>query len=121
MGIQRTGNQTLSRRMITKHTPGPWKSDGYYVRQSGTAGGRMIADVCYTGPHHTPPEEYPRSCRIVDEANANLIAAAPDLFIALHAAVETYDQFPKEVCEEIAPDWLPQAKSAIAKAKGEQV
>jgi len=64
-------------------TPGPWKSDGYYVRQSGQRGSRMIADVCYTGPHHTPPDEYPQICRIADEANARLIAAAPDLLEAL--------------------------------------
>lgn len=68
-----------------KHTPGPWKADGYHVRQSGQRGTRMIADVCYTGPHHTPPEEYPASCRIVDIANANLIAAAPDLLSVCQA------------------------------------
>jgi hypothetical protein len=64
-------------------TPGPWKADGYHVRQSGQRGTRMIADVCYTGPHHTPPNEYPKSCRIKDEANARLIAAAPDMLEAL--------------------------------------
>ena len=64
-------------------TPGPWKADGYHVRQSGLHGTRMIADICYTGPHHTPPEEYPKSCQIADEANARLIAAAPEMLEAL--------------------------------------
>lgn len=50
----------------------------------------MIADVCYTGPHHTPPEEYPKSCRLVDEANARLIAAAPDLLQAMLAIEERF-------------------------------
>jgi len=68
------------------HTPGPWKADGYMVRQDGSSGSRMIADICYTGPHHTPESEYPRSCRIVDEANARLIAAAPEMLEALEAA-----------------------------------
>lgn len=65
--------------MSAKHTPGPWKADGYQIRQSGKTGTRMIADIGYTGPHHTPPDEYPESCRHVDEANAILIAAAPEL------------------------------------------
>jgi hypothetical protein len=48
----------------------------------------MIADVCYTGPHHTHPAEYPKSCRLADEANARLIAAAPEMLEALEAADE---------------------------------
>jgi hypothetical protein len=69
------------------HTPGPWNADGYHVRQSGQCGTRMISDVCYTGPHHTPPEEYPKSCRIADEANARLIAAAPEMLEALEMLI----------------------------------
>jgi hypothetical protein len=69
-------------------TPGPWKADGYYVRQSGQRGTRMIADVCYTGPHHTPPEEYPKSCRLADEANARLIAAAPLMLEAINYVLD---------------------------------
>ena len=65
------------------HTPGPWTADGYHVRQSGINGTRMIADVCYTGRHHTPPNEYPISCRLMDESNAQLMAAAPELLEAL--------------------------------------
>ena len=71
-------------------TPGPWKADGYHVRQSGQRGTRMIADVCYTGPHHTPPDEYPKSCRLADESNARLIAAAPELLEAMMAIDERY-------------------------------
>ena len=72
---------------MKKFTLGPWKADGYNVRQSGKLGTRMIADVCYTGPHHTPPNEYPKSCKIVDEANARLIAASPDLLDACKEAL----------------------------------
>lgn len=60
-------------------TSGPWRAEGYEVYQRVT-GTRHIA---YTGPHHTPPDEYPKSCRRVDEANARLIAAAPMMFSAL--------------------------------------
>ncbi len=69
--------------MSATHTPGPWKAAGYYVRQAGNGGNRMITDIAFTGPHHTPPQGYPKSCRLVDEANARLIAAAPELLEAL--------------------------------------
>ncbi len=81
--IPQAGSDCQERLVNGSFTPGPWKADGYNVRQSGQRGTRMIADVCYTGPHHTPPDEYPKSCRIADEANARLIAAAPDLLAAL--------------------------------------
>jgi hypothetical protein len=54
-----------------KRTPDTWIADGYDVKQRG---GRMIA---YCGPHHTPPHQYPPSCRLQDEENARWIAAAP--------------------------------------------
>lgn len=81
--IPQAGSDCQERLVNGSFTPGPWKADGYTVRQSGQRGTRMIADVCYTGPHHTPPDEYPKICRIADEANARLIAAAPDLLAAL--------------------------------------
>ena len=80
---QQTSSHREERLVSGSFTPGPWKADGYHVRQSGQRGTRMIADVCYTGPHHTPPDEYPKSCRLADEANARLIAAAPDMLEAL--------------------------------------
>ena len=52
-------------------TPDPWIADGYDLRQKN---GRMIA---YFGPHHTPADEYPMSCRLQDEANCQWVAALP--------------------------------------------
>ena len=80
---EKTGGGWMGRLVSGSFTPGPWKADGYHVRQSGQRGTRMIADVCYTGPHHTPPDEYPKSCRIADESNARLISAAPEMLDAL--------------------------------------
>lgn len=62
--------------MPTETTPAaststPWVANGYDIRQSG--GGRYIAN---TGPHHTPPSEYPTRCRLEDESNARLIVEA---------------------------------------------
>lgn len=63
-------------------TPDTWIADGYDVKQRG---GRMIA---YCGPHHTPAHEYPQSCRLQDEENAQWIAAAPARIAALEGALE---------------------------------
>jgi hypothetical protein len=50
------------------------------------------------------------------EANARLIAAAPDLLAHLEAGERTFRQAPNPT-EEIA--WLEQARTLIAKTKGE--
>ena len=91
--------------MSKSHTPGPWEANGYDVRQPR---GRYIA---YCGPSHTPDDVYPKSCKIEDEANARIIAAAPELL---------------NVLEDIIHDtgtggywWGEKALAAIAKAKGE--
>ncbi len=65
-------------------TPDAWIADGYDVRQRG---GRIIA---YCGPHHTPPNEYPASCRLQDEENARWIAAAPSRIAELEAQLRRY-------------------------------
>ncbi len=102
---------------MSKHTPGPWEANGYHIRQRVT-GTRSIAEVAYTGPHHTPAHEYPKSCRLVDEANARLIAAAPDLLEALEAIMGS-DVFE---WNGSAAFWLQdKVRAAIAKAKGEQL
>jgi hypothetical protein len=67
-------------------TPDTWIADGYDVKQRG---GRMIA---YCGPHHTPPHEYPTSCRLQDEENARWIAAAPARIAVLEKALEDLRQ-----------------------------
>jgi hypothetical protein len=98
--------------MNTSHTPGPWKADGYHVRQSGQRGTRSIADVCYTGPHHTPPDEYPKSCRIVDEANARMIAAAPEMVEALERIRAYQGRFGEDDPQSIAADILDKIHAA---------
>jgi hypothetical protein len=52
-----------------KRTPGRWIRERYVIKQPG---GRVCADV---GPHHTPPNEYPRSCQVADEQNGDFIAS----------------------------------------------
>jgi hypothetical protein len=95
-----------------KHTPGPWIADRYDVRQSGSTGSRMVAAICYTGPLHTPASEYPKSCRLQDEANARLIASAPEMLAALEMALDQSwnGPIPDSVREKCA--------AVISKAKG---
>ena len=102
----KAGSDCQKRLVSGSFSEGPWKADGYHVRQSGQRGTRMIADVCYTGPHHTPPEEYPKSCRLVDEANARLIAAAPEMLAALERIRDYQGRFGEDDPQSIAGDIL---------------
>ena len=88
--------------MEKKHTPGPWKTqthislDRLEIRD---ADGRRIA-VCAM--------DYPMSAKTHD-ANASLIAAAPELLEALIGVVKVADRATKE---------FDKARVAISKAIG---
>ena len=88
-----------------KHTPGPWTA-----RRVHTGGfdifderGRDVVTV-YGGGVETESRE----------ANARLIAAAPDLLEALSRAVHSYDGVPPRH----HPAWFDEARAAIARARG---
>jgi hypothetical protein len=89
--------------MKPRHTSGPWIAEGYNIRKQN---GRHVA---YCGPHHTPPEIYPRACKLEDEANAALIAAAPDL---LAFAEEAFKSSTSRRLRRLA-------REQIAKVKGQ--
>ena len=89
-----------------KHTPGPWRYEGAEVWATApmrfnltTAGTPMIATLC---KHEDADGRFPV------EANARLIAAAPELLEALEYAIK---QVP-----ELAT--VPGIAAAIAKATG---
>lgn len=93
--------------MSAQHTPGPWCIDdfeqvGLHVAmhpqkttaiRAGTKAGRLIAFL-----HQS------------DEANARLIAAAPDLLAALKDLLDDIDEY---VGNKF---WIDRARAAIAKA-----
>jgi hypothetical protein len=54
-----------------------------------------------------------------NKANAHLIAAAPDMYEALEAMVEQYDNGPDAPILESAHKALTAAKEALTKARGE--
>jgi len=96
------------------HTPGPWKVAGIAWE---------VASGVWTRHIHTP--EFVRGVvlghqargrtEVEVEANARLIAAAPDLLAACEAAVFGANHID---CVRAMQEVLPQIRSAIAKAKG---
>lgn len=99
--------------MSASHVPGPWMVDGI-ARVKGTSSldypitdqrGLCVAHVIFNEDGGDNREE----CH----ADANLIAAAPELLEALELILATTSRELFEV------DALQKAKAAIAKAKGE--
>ena len=92
----------------TKWTPGPWdKSHNGHYWDIG------VRDDCPVVPI------YPSTCIGVQtgmEANANLIVAAPELYDALENLVRELEE------TGLQAEWdnYPQARAALAKARGEQ-
>ncbi|HEY4136462.1 MAG TPA: hypothetical protein VGO34_14755 [Alphaproteobacteria bacterium] len=88
---------------VSKHTPGPWAIEHKnpfetFVRGApNEEGSRYVVAIVHPGHDNAT------------EANARLIAAAPDLLDALKAVVAVADR---------KTDVFDQARAAIAKAEG---
>lgn len=113
--------------MNAKHTPGPWVTYGDMARIKAVVDGSTIADAYWSGDDKT-------SAKVTSEqmteanANARLIAAAPDL---LRACQELSDSDPLDSewgycsCCKANPRRhlddcaLALARAALAKATGE--
>ncbi|MEY2681170.1 MAG: hypothetical protein RL661_1401 [Pseudomonadota bacterium] len=113
---------------MTKPTPGPWFADefGYiwrrdpvelYQNGGNVAGDRPIASV-HTGWNKDYFQSYPL------EANARLIAAAPDLLEALQEYVRLFEDHcitnPSSEDKDFTGYLAELARSAIKKATGEE-
>lgn len=107
---------------MSKHTPGPWILETVRT-QSG---------LCHkVGPFPAKREDlpsrhaclyadYPSSCNPADqelEANARLIAAAPELLEALEASLDYIERHTYGGTDGLA--LIDKTRAAIAKAKGE--
>jgi hypothetical protein len=95
----------MENAMNTQHTPGPWFAGTGWVGAGQIKDGRVIARV----------DNYPYGN---SEANARLIAAAPDLLAAMLDLIQQLEGIG-------IPDWhgaegltLEQARAAIAAAEG---
>lgn len=110
----------------TKWTPGPWRchishphlgingkpsNDGipyeYCITGSNENGGSVLPIL---GRTHNWPENF--------KANANLIAAAPELFAALEELLSEW--FDEEGTGTQDDPFVAKARAALAKARGEQ-
>lgn len=94
----------------SKHTPGPWQCS---ARPSGPwwhigAGNQSVCTVHACSKKHAPVYA------AMFKANADLIAAAPDLLAALSALLLEYQHIHPNDPND--PVWL--ARAAIAKAEG---
>jgi hypothetical protein len=105
--------------MSSAHTPGPW----FTTRPHGTIyiearlRGSTLQEVAAVGPTEAPEQQ---------EANARLIAAAPDLLEALQQLVLINERH-NAACETVLgrpldwkDDYLDAARAAITKATGGQ-
>jgi len=71
---------------MTKHTPGPWKAEVLETVGNSTSGFLhrwFVTSVDQPGPWTTTVARLPDHPNHIGEANARLIAAAPDLLEAL--------------------------------------
>jgi hypothetical protein len=111
--------------MSTKHTPGPWTAHGPATK--GNQWG-VVADLAYDARRGarrriallgSPRSWDGLSVQAEDEANAQLIAAAPDMLAALKLLLSLieYTQMP---AGETTAKAKAAAYAAIAKATGEQ-
>lgn len=103
--------------MNTKHTPGSWVFAYGSVYREDTLHDESsirIALMDRNEPHTTPCER---------DANARLIAAAPDLLAACEAALRRLEHYTAdtETCDLGVPDEraLALIREAILKAKGD--
>ena len=110
---------------MRKHTPGPWKLEPYDSCLAGDdfqwggiwAGPVMLDGINYGQPPYTPikPETLERM-----EADARLIAAAPDLLEALKMVRDADDDCKRDGLPTIPPAARATIDVAIAKATGEK-
>ena len=95
--------------MSVQHTPGPWKA--YPIEMNhGLPYTPVAANTLLAKVYSEAFGDYEQS-----EANARLVAAAPDLLAALRAMVSAQHSGP--ISDEMLAAWK-QGKSAIAKATG---
>lgn len=96
------------------HTPGPWQADS-----EGREGWAVNYDSCAEWSHVAVVRPNSEGSRPVDddeaEANARMIAAAPELLAALKKLLNETDDGTQLCARHIVDD----CKAAIAKAEGQ--
>lgn len=111
--------------MTRRWTPGPWEyrpqqyDDWGIVRSADSAWDGIVARGFGARYLDESEEDRHRAARTDPyEANARLIAAAPELYDALVAAVALLRAFVHEDTDRLAAAVLSGARAALAKAEG---
>lgn len=109
--------------MGIKHTAGPWvlgeSSEGRHFRAVNAREHSELATVVWVMEDYDAEGSPSPGC----EANARLIAAAPELYEALTDALIDFDNWAAHEDNhqhEHLVAWAEKARAAIAKAKGEE-
>ncbi len=114
---------------MDKATPGPWNIYGTEVTGAvGTSDAKVICRMSYGHVSPAPPFDYlnPKHNdeEAVTQANARLIAAAPDLLAAVKELLDhgvfdlsASDEYPSGITDELA-NKLERANAAVLKAEG---
>jgi hypothetical protein len=104
-----------------KHTPGPWRVDRYGIVTGGADYCTSVAECQVPPKSKFPPSEYARLAA-EQNANARLIAAAPDLLEALQLASDMLHDVANAPGDPLYDPTLHKAcadaRAAIAKAEG---
>lgn len=99
--------------MTTTHTPGPWSADWGYIVAPDVTGKHVDLYVATIAEEDEDGRVVPEHER---DANARLIAAAPDLLAALREAFNAF------AFDDEGPVWadstIAKARAAIARATG---
>lgn len=118
-----------------KHTPGDWEAwigCAKYAITGPAAASSLVATkamdvesygfyVCLSSHSKECPGIALGNTKEKAEANARLIAAAPELLEALILMVRTHDEPAETSLQEMNElKWIEQARAAIAKATGEK-
>lgn len=102
------------------HTPGPWRTgteNWFNILADLSDGPRLVAAVYCPNPMPVMPDE---PTRLMWQANARLIAAAPDVLHALERLLGEFSRLAEQMHGKHGEEEAEaQAKAAIAKAKGE--
>ena len=98
---------------MSAHTPGPWEADDD-LDIIATDSGVLIASVNQAADFPCLDEDEREEAQCECEANADLIAAAPDLLAALQAMVAHYPAGINTMLDEASTA----ARAAIARATG---
>lgn len=101
---------------MSKHTPGPWHA---VFNNQGGHGTHYVTSVNgVIGYWHGHKSHHSDNFWRISEADARLIASAPDLLEMLSWAIRFIDTYAAKQAGPATPE-LNKARTVIAKAKGE--